>query len=657
MTQKLIQFAAINILLIIILINSISAENLYLYDSLKISLDVRGNFTLIPEKQDYEIKEISAKLLLYPKESDRQELLKIDAGNGQIKTDQIVYNWVNPEIKTNFFGYTAKIKTKNIQNEIKSKINFPIDGDLSGYEKYLIPTKTVDSDNQKIVAKANELSENQNDLFKVVFILATWVEENVKYDINTLTADASQKASWVLENKQGVCDEMTSLFVALCRSLGIPARFVSGISYTTSELIREKWQPHSWAEVYFPNIGWVSFDPAFGEYGYVDVTHLKLSEENDPSEPSTKFEWLAENVGLKSESLKFKVDLLDYGTETNENIQLESEILAKEVSFGSYNLIKCFIKNNADNYATTKLQLAVPKEVQIIGKNKQTVLMLPKEVSEVYWIIKVPTNLNSDFWYSFPVIIYSEKNISLREEFRAEKNSASYFLEEINQLLTPIEKKSYSKKVNLDCSYPTEIFPEEEFKAKCNLKNIGDTDLTNINFCLDDKCKIINLRTDQTESSEISLKTEKSGWSKVLISAENELIEKKKSLGYLVLDVPKIELNIKAPNETVYGQKFSIKIELKKDSLNNPKDIIITASGFGTENQWKIPELKDQEKIVLEFDGKTISWNNQLKFSLEWKDQKNKVYSNVREINFAGKSSDVKDLMMMFLNLIMKAFY
>ena len=55
------------------------------------------------------------------------------------------------------------------------------------------------------------------------------MRKNVKYDITTSTEDVSQKSSWVLKNKIGVCDEITNLFISLNRASGIPARFVSGV--------------------------------------------------------------------------------------------------------------------------------------------------------------------------------------------------------------------------------------------------------------------------------------------------------------------------------------------------------------------------------------------------------------------------------------------
>ena len=91
---------------------------------------------------------------------------------------------------------------------------------------YLEAGEVIDSENAGIGRQASKIAEGEDDLYGVVYNLATWVEENVDYDLSTLTAESSQKASWVLENRRGVCDEMTSLFIAMCRSLGIPAKFV-----------------------------------------------------------------------------------------------------------------------------------------------------------------------------------------------------------------------------------------------------------------------------------------------------------------------------------------------------------------------------------------------------------------------------------------------
>lgn len=78
--------------------------------------------------------------------------------------------------------------------------------------------------------------KGESDYYKVVYELSDWTKTNIDYDLNTITAKAVKKSSWVLENRQGVCDELTNLFISMLRSVGIPARFVTGMVYTNIDV-------------------------------------------------------------------------------------------------------------------------------------------------------------------------------------------------------------------------------------------------------------------------------------------------------------------------------------------------------------------------------------------------------------------------------------
>ncbi|MBT6774860.1 transglutaminase domain-containing protein [Candidatus Woesearchaeota archaeon] len=630
-------------------------NNLYLYDSLELYLNVNGEFDLKKEGNSPSLKDVTAQLLLFPQESYRQKLLNIDT-EGQTKEDQVNFVWNDQKIEEKEFGYSATIKTNNQRTEVKTKIPFPLKG-IDDYKEYLLPTITIDSDNQKIIQKATELVEGEDDAFKVAFKLASWVEENVVYDLTTLNAETSQKASWVLDNKNGVCDEMTSLFIAMSRAVGIPARFVSGISYTTSELFNENWQPHGWAEVYFPEIGWVDFDITFGEYGYIDVTHIKLRDGFDPAEAATKYEWLANDVSLEAKELGFAVNLKKQGNHEKEMILLEQEILAKEVDFGSYNLIKGIMKNSANYYAATTLQLAVPKELEVLGRNKRTILLSPNEVRETFWIIKVTDDLNQNSWYQFPTLIYSEKNVTIRDSFKAQVGNNFYSKDEIEELTVKDEEKTYSRKISFTCNYPKELKLNQEAEVKCNLKNSGNTNLNNVNFCLDKICEIINLPINQEKSTNLTIKGEIVGWNKIIISAENDEIEKKSSLEYVVLDEPAMEIKTTLPEKITYGENFQIIINLEKSSFSIPKEIIVTVKGLGTENKWEISELKEKEELILDFTGGRTNNKNKFKIITSWKDKNGESYSHQQEVMIIGEADNFADKIKMFLNNIASWFY
>jgi hypothetical protein len=643
------------IILLLLIPLALAEENLYLYDSLEMQLNVNGEFDLVPESDSASVKNVKTELLLFPQDNYRQKILNIDT-NGDLMKNKIVFEWNDQKIEKKEFGYIATIKTNNERTEVNTKISYPLKG-IDQYKEYLLPTETIDSDNQKIIQKATELVEGEDDAFKAVFKLASWVEENVEYDLSTLNAETSQKASWVLKNKNGVCDEMTSLFIAMSRATGIPARFVSGTSYTTSDLFEENWQPHGWAEVYFPEIGWVDFDITFGEYGYIDVTHIKLRDGFDPAEPATKYEWLANKVSLESKELELNLEVIGKGNLQPEELLLEMEILSEEVSFGSYNLIKGILKNSANYYAATTLKLAVPEELEIEGKNKRTILLSPKEVRETYWIIKVPNNLDKNSWYKFPVLIYSEKNVTVEDSFKAVDGKSFYSEEEISELTVIDEEKIYSRKITFSCSYPKELKLNQKAEVECQVKNSGNTNLKKVNFCLENICEFIDLPINQEKSTKLMVTGEKVGWNKLIVSAENNEVEKKSSLEYVVLDNPAIKVEARLPEKIVYGENFQINMDLDKNSFSVPKEVIVTIDGLGIENRWEISELKEKEELALEFSGGRTSKKNKFKVTVMWKDKEGKLFSEKQELIVVGEANNIIDKLKMFLNSLISWFY
>ena len=74
---------------------------------------------------------------------------------------------------------------------------------------------------------------------------------------------------FLFDLKKGYCDYYASSMVVLARAAGIPARLVIGYANGTYNLNSKRFvvteaDAHSWAEVYFPGIGWVTFEPTSG---------------------------------------------------------------------------------------------------------------------------------------------------------------------------------------------------------------------------------------------------------------------------------------------------------------------------------------------------------------------------------------------------------
>jgi protein-glutamine gamma-glutamyltransferase len=73
-------------------------------------------------------------------------------------------------------------------------------------------------------------------------------------------------AYFLFERKAGHCEYFASTMAVLLREVGVPTRVVTGFrggewnDLTGNFIIRAK-DAHSWVEVYFPGLGWYSFDP------------------------------------------------------------------------------------------------------------------------------------------------------------------------------------------------------------------------------------------------------------------------------------------------------------------------------------------------------------------------------------------------------------
>jgi len=87
--------------------------------------------------------------------------------------------------------------------------------------------------------------------------------ENFKFDPKATTVATPLEE--VLEKRRGVCQDFAHLGIACLRSLGLPARYVSGYLRTHPPEGQERLQgadaSHAWFSIFCPGVGWVDFDP------------------------------------------------------------------------------------------------------------------------------------------------------------------------------------------------------------------------------------------------------------------------------------------------------------------------------------------------------------------------------------------------------------
>ncbi|HUT55533.1 MAG TPA: transglutaminase-like domain-containing protein [bacterium] len=175
-------------------------------------------------------------------------------------------------------GSTVEIKLENAMpaTGYALPVTASLPDDATLFYQWLAPTAFIQSDNAQVKKAALKAAAGAADAVTATDRLAAWVAKNVEPSMVMSIPSALE----VLDQKKGACKEHTVLFVALARSLGIPARTVSGIVYSDQQML-EGFYYHAWVEVWLAdpegNGAWVSVDPTFGQ-NPADATHVKMVE-------------------------------------------------------------------------------------------------------------------------------------------------------------------------------------------------------------------------------------------------------------------------------------------------------------------------------------------------------------------------------------------
>ena len=92
------------------------------------------------------------------------------------------------------------------------------------------------------------------------------------------STNAESPIESILETGQGVCQDYAHVMASVLRTWGIPCRYVSGYLAPREGTVTEG-ESHAWVEGWFPEVGWVGFDPTNDTEG--DERHIRVAVGRD----------------------------------------------------------------------------------------------------------------------------------------------------------------------------------------------------------------------------------------------------------------------------------------------------------------------------------------------------------------------------------------
>ena len=136
-------------------------------------------------------------------------------------------------------------------------------------ERYLqLPASLPD----RVVNLAQEIVRGAENPYEAGMALESYLRREIKYsqNIEAPPSNADAVDHLLFESKTGYCDYYASAMVVMLRAVGIPARVASGYTGGVWDSMRRGYlvlysDAHSWPEVFFPNYGWVPFEPTASE--------------------------------------------------------------------------------------------------------------------------------------------------------------------------------------------------------------------------------------------------------------------------------------------------------------------------------------------------------------------------------------------------------
>jgi transglutaminase-like putative cysteine protease len=183
--------------------------------------------------------------------------------------------------------YTVTSRQPNwTPDELRSAGQDYPDGLRSRYTQ--LPESTPD----RVANRTARLTANADNPYDTARIIERHLERTKNYSLNVSRPDGNIADAFLFEMSKGYCTYYATTMVTMLRTQDIPARFVTG--YTPGQRVAEdEWvvrglDSHAWVEVYFPETGWVRFDPTpSGPRSAVEESNLQNARAGNVSNVDT----------------------------------------------------------------------------------------------------------------------------------------------------------------------------------------------------------------------------------------------------------------------------------------------------------------------------------------------------------------------------------
>ncbi|MDF0675852.1 MAG: DUF3488 and transglutaminase-like domain-containing protein [Nitrospira sp.] len=179
-----------------------------------------------------------------------------------------------PNVQSDLTGsaYLPFPSSSRIEYSVLSRSNPVLPADLSS-ESSLYPESfarhflQIPAQSERIAVLAKEVTHTQRTTYDKANAIQSFLTRNFRYSLDAPLRDQDQPLEeFLFIRKTGYCEHYATAMVMMLRTIGIPARLVTGFlatewnEYGNYYLVRQQ-DAHAWVEMHLPNSGWITMDP------------------------------------------------------------------------------------------------------------------------------------------------------------------------------------------------------------------------------------------------------------------------------------------------------------------------------------------------------------------------------------------------------------
>lgn len=201
----------------------------------------------------------------YPVSDENQKITNISvtgtfSNSGVYREDEygnmILYAEWNNSTKKRLLTFAFDVKrTEVIKKDFPQE---PFSFSETEFNAYLKATSRAPITG-KVKERAEKIIEGKKTNLEKARAIYDWIINNMERD-SSVKGCGSGNCGQVLESLKGKCADLHGVYVAMLRSVGVPAREIYGIRISQEKKGDITKSQHCWAEFYLPGYGWVPID-------------------------------------------------------------------------------------------------------------------------------------------------------------------------------------------------------------------------------------------------------------------------------------------------------------------------------------------------------------------------------------------------------------